>query len=268
VPTIHGLVKTAAATLALALIAPSAAAAQGIDMLPDLDQQVPTNLSVKRTATPAGVREHLGFDSAAANVGDGDLRLLGYRRTATAPTMRVNQIVDRTQGDPRVVRDVGVMSYVVHPDHKHWHLLGFERYELRRPGASGASLALDQKTGFCLGDRFAVPNAGALPGFSPTPLLADTCGLGQPNLTGIFAGISVGYADVYKAHIEGQYIDVTALPQGRYVLTHTVNTDGLLAESDLSNNASSVLFRLTRRHPNAVPRVQVLRTCPQSESCQ
>ena len=106
-----------------------------------------------------------------------------------------------------------------------------------------------------------------LPGFNPTPLQADQCGLGLPGLTGLFVGISVGWLDAYDAHIEGQYIDVTGLPSGRYVLTHTVNEDGSLAESDYSNNASSVLFRLMKRRGNAAPRVKVLRRCPRTETC-
>ena len=51
---------------------------------------------------------------------------------------------------------VGKVRYVVSPDHRHWHLLGFDHYALRRPG-SRAPVVRDRKTGFCLGDRYAVP---------------------------------------------------------------------------------------------------------------
>jgi hypothetical protein len=266
-PRITGALAVLLALATLAF-APAIARAQAQDVLPDLDQQVPTGLEVKRLDLGAKQVFRLGFDSAAANVGDGPLTLFGHRRTRTDPTMDVNQLVTQTVGQARVVRDVGVMSYVVHPDHKHWHLLGFEKYEIRVPGEPDSTLRRDRKTGFCLGDRYPIPNARALPGFSPTPLQGDTCGLGRPDLLGLFAGISVGYGDNYTAQLEGQFIDITRLPAGRYVLAHTVNTDGKLLELDYTNNASSVLFSLAwpNGHDN-LPRVRVLRRCPTSPDC-
>jgi hypothetical protein len=90
----------------------------------------------------------------------------------------------------------------------------------------------------------------------------------QPKLDGLFAGISVGYADRYEAHLEGQFVDLTGLPEGRYVLTHTVNPEQTLIESDYSDNASSLLVGL--RWPNGnneLPRVRVWKRCPGAASC-
>lgn len=242
------------------------AAAQ--DLLPDLDQRVPTGLEVKRVQAGSKVAFHLGFDSASANVSAGPLTLLGHRPNRRVATMSVNQLVSQVRGRSRLVRDVGVMSYVVHPDHKHWHLLGFERYEIRVPGRPDSPLRRDRKTGFCLGDRYKVPNAATLPGFNPAPLQPDLCGLGRPDLLSLFSGISVGYGDEYLAHIEGQHIDVTGLPAGEYLLVHTVNTDGKLVERDYTNNASSLLFALTWPDgPRALPRVRELRRCPDASEC-
>lgn len=253
--------------LTAAVLWAAPASAQTADVLPDLDQMVPIDLGVK--ARTVGHRRvfHLGFASAAANVGAGPLTLHGYRRTRRVNRMHVDQIVDQSSGPGRLIRDVGVMSYVVHPDHHHWHLLGFERYEIR--SADGQRpLARDHKMGFCLGDRFALPHADTLPAFVPVALQGDTCGLGQPGLTGLFAGISVGWADRYDANIEGQYIDVTHLASGTYVLVHRLNTNGRLAESNYTNNASSVRFRLRwRRDRRRPPRVRVLRECAASDVC-
>jgi hypothetical protein len=264
-PRISAALGIAVAALAAAL--PATASAQ--DVLPDLDQQVPTGLQVSEVRLGAKTVFRLGFDSAAANVGAGPLRLLGHRASRREPTMRVNQLVEQMTGRSRVVRDVGVMSYVVHPDHKHWHLLGFARYEIRAVGDAGsAPLRRDRKTGFCLGDRYPIHNAAALPGFNPTPEQGDTCGLGRPDLLGLFAGISVGYGDAYAAQLEGQFIDVTGLPAGRYVLAHSVNTDGRLVERDYTNNASSVLFSLSWPDgPRRLPRTRVLHSCPASPTC-
>ena len=250
----------------LALLAPSGASAQ--DLLPDLDQEVPSRLSVKKVELGGKRSFRLGFRSAAANVGDGPLRLFGYRASESDPTMDVNQFVAQAVGKPRTVRNVGVMSYVVHPDHKHWHLLGFEKYEIRAAGDAGAVLRRDRKTGFCLGDRYALPNASAFAAFRPAPAFPEECGLGEPDSMGIFAGISVGYGDNYEPQVEGQYVDVTGMPAGDYVLTHTLNTNGKLAERDTTNNAASVLFSLAwPKGRNETPRVRVLRRCPSSPDC-
>jgi hypothetical protein len=255
--------------LLLALVpALPARAQEPQDRLPDLDQLVPTDLKVQRIQFGKRVAFRLGFSSATANVGVGPLTLHGQRPDRTQQTMSVNQIVQQTMNATRLVRDVGLMSFVVHPDHHHWHLLGFERYELRKPGRKAPFPRRDRKTGFCLGDRFAIPNAAKLAGFNATPLQADMCGLGRPDLLSLFTGISVGWGDRYEAHIEGQFIDITGLESGRYELVHRVNTDGKLAELDYANNASSVLFSL-RWHddPRRVPAVRVLRSCPASETC-
>ena len=251
----------------LALAAP--AFADPADVLPDLDQEVPSDLMVERVVLADGkVRFRLGFASAADNVGAGPLTLHGRRPSRAVERMTADQLIDQTTGGLRVVRDVGELSYVVHPDHKHWHLVGFERYELRAPGDDRPSIRSDRKTGFCLGDRYPIAGASALPGFNPTPLQGDQCGIGRPGLTSIFVGISVGWADRYEAQLEGQYIDITEAPARNYVLVHSLNTNGRIVESDTSNNASSVLFRLSRpQGRRALPRVKVLRRCPDTPTC-
>jgi Lysyl oxidase len=263
-PRIFGFLATALAAL-LALTTP-ASAHQG-DLLPDLVQLTPAGLQVERVMVGARPRFRLGFDSAAANSGDGPLTLHGHRADRRRTTMRVDQLVTQVAGAPRMVRDVGLMSYVVHPDHKHWHLLDFERYTIRDD--AGRVLRGDRKTGFCLGDRFPTENARSLKGFRPTPMQGDTCGLGQPDLLGLFAGISVGYGDRYEAQLEGQFIDVTGLPAGEYVLAHSVNTGGRIVERNYLNNASSVRFALTwPRGSRRLPAVEVLRRCPYYASCR
>ena len=257
------------AVLALLALAAPAMAGQPGDVLPDLDQEVPQDLMVERVVLAGGkVRFRLGFASAAANVGAGPLTLHGRRTSRAVKRMSVNQLINQSAGGLRIVRDVGELSYVVHPDHKHWHLVDFERYELRAPGDDRPSIRRDRKTGFCLGDRYPIRGASALPGFNPTPLQGDQCGIGRPGLTSLFVGISTGYADRYEAQLEGQFIDITQAPARTYVLVHSVNTNGRIVEADTTNNSSSVLFRLSwPRGRNALPRVRVLRRCPDTPTC-
>ncbi|MGH2830924.1 MAG: lysyl oxidase family protein, partial [Actinomycetota bacterium] len=51
-----------------------------------------------------------------------------------------------------------------------------------------------------------------------------------------FQGISVGWADEYHYSLAGQYLDVTGLPQGDYVLEAEVNAERLFGESNYANN--------------------------------
>ncbi len=246
----------------------SPAAADGLAQLPDLDQVAPADLRVKQVVTRRGRMFRLGFASATENRGRGPLTLHGFRRGRDLGRMQVDQLVSRSDGSSRLIRKVGGMEYVVHPDHRHWHLIGFARYELRPTGGRSVFVLRDRKTGFCLGDRYTARRAKGLPGFQPFPAQGDTCGLGKPGLVGLFAGISVGYGDAYAAHLEGQYVDITGVPAGRYELVHTANPDRRLLESSYRNNSSSVLISL--RWPNGYvnrPALSVLNTCPASGEC-
>ncbi|MDR3606367.1 MAG: lysyl oxidase family protein [Oligoflexia bacterium] len=53
-------------------------------------------------------------------------------------------------------------------------------------------------------------------------------------------GITQGWADVYDAALECQFLDVTGVPAGNYLLRLTVNPDQLFTEIDYSNNTVSV----------------------------
>jgi len=219
--------------------------------LPDLDQERPWNLEVTRDRARGGYR--LGFSSAARNVGDGPLTVSGRRRAGT-PTMTVDQLIEQEDAPTAVVEGVGRMRYVRSPDHEHWHLLGFERYELRRAGAK-AGLVTDRKTGFCLGDRYRV-RGRELPARPPEPVYTGRCGLERTALLRLTVGISVGYGDDYDPNLEGQSLRLTGLDAGRYRLVHRVNVDRRLRESSYANNASSLLIRLRWR--SSRPSVRVL----------
>jgi Lysyl oxidase len=230
--------------------------AAGVPLLPDLTQELPADLVVTHT----GGVYRLGFRSAAGNVGAGPLIIAGSRPDRSTDELVADQVIEQRGAPKRVVRRVGRLRYVVSPDHRHWHLLGFERYELRRPGARVA-LVRDRKTGFCLGDRY--PVAGGVPPAAPS--YTSRCGLGEPARLSVTEGISVGYGDAYAANLEGQYLPLTGLRDGRYVLVHRVNTDRRLREQRYDNDAAALLLRLRWRH--GVPRLTVLRACPGSATC-
>ena len=63
-----------------------------------------------------------------------------------------------------------------------------------------------------------------------------------------FAGLGVCWADIYEAglfgSIDGQWIDVTGLADGDYVLENESNANRLITEADYSNNSSAIRIRI------------------------
>jgi hypothetical protein len=252
-------------TIALALIMPSAALAG--DLLPDLDQELPRNLQVATDRSGAIPRFHLGFESAVDNRGAGPLEISGHRDSQDQPEMVADQTIQQSDGTSRTVPDVGRMRYVYSEDHDHWHYLGFDHYELRKAG-NYKLFAPDQKTGFCLGDRYDTDTTSQLPGEPAQAYYTGYCGRTHTELLSLVEGISVGYGDVYFANLEGQFVDVTGVPAGEYYLVHRANADRELLESDYSNDAASLLVQLSWPDgTSAAPSLKVLRSCPASDSC-
>jgi glucose/arabinose dehydrogenase len=233
-------------------------------LLPDLDQETPTRLGV-REAIVDGRRVHvLGFASAIRNIGAGPLEIDGTRLPAgDGTTMSVDQVVHTADAAVDRVAHVGELTFVTSADHDHWHYAGFDRYELRAAGGTRA-LVRDQKSGFCLGDRYQVTTRVVSSG-APAPHYTDECGLGRPDLTSIVQGISVGFGDNYAAYLEYQDLPLDGLPDGRYVLVHHVNEDRRLRETTYANNAASVLLDLRWRA--GTPFIRTLATCPDTDRC-
>jgi Lysyl oxidase len=234
----------------------------GSARLPDLDQELPWDLQVTSTGASTAREYRLGFASAVRNIGDGPLIVSG-RRWGAIPAMTADQLVESANAPMAVVEGVGRLRYVESRDHEHWHLLDFERYELRRARA-GTKRVTDRKTGFCLGDRYRT-RGRALPAQPSAPRYTGRCGLGATGRLRLVEGISVGYGDDYPANLEGQSLPLAGLPAGRYVLVHSVNVQRRLRETYYGNNSASLLLRLQWR--GGAPSLRVLRRCPETERC-
>jgi hypothetical protein len=57
--------------------------------------------------------------------------------------------------------------------------------------------------------------------------------------------MSVGWSDEYNWFLPGQYVEVTGVPNGDYILDTTVDPTNHLVESDKTNNCGSVRVRLS-----------------------
>jgi hypothetical protein len=256
--------RTAALATSLALLMPVACGrgtAASRELLPDLDQLPPQAVSIVRS----GGRERLVFLSAVENTGLGPLLISGSRSTRATAEMSAAQLVRRADGSAVSYPVHSRLRFVRSETHRHWHLLGFERYELRT--LDGEVVGRDHKTGFCLGDRYDVDAQMRIPGEPSEAVWTQECGRGQPDRLRIREGLSPGYGDDYVPLLEGQYVDVTGLPVGRYVLVHRVNSRRDLLEASYADNNASVLLQLGRPAAGR-PTVKILATCPDSARCR
>jgi lysyl oxidase len=212
-------------------------------LLPDMSLELPKGVAIAKQRSSKGTRTLLTFSGASANYGDGPLKIRASRPSRSVPTMTADQLIDMSDGTVEVVPKVGTLRYVTAEDHRHWHLQGFMRYELH--AADGRSLRRDRKSGYCLGDRYDTHD-DTLTGKPPEPVYTSRCGLGQPTRLDVSEGISIGYGDIYAARIEGQYIDITGLAGGNYVLVQRVNPSRKLVDFDPVNDVGSLLVRVSR----------------------
>ena len=66
----------------------------------------------------------------------------------------------------------------------------------------------------------------------------------EGNFDYLIQGLSPGWDDVYQWYIPGQYIEVTGVPDGDYILQTLVDPDNKVVEANESNNCGSVRVRL------------------------
>lgn len=103
--------------------------------------------------------------------------------------------------------------------HQHSHLGGFVRYELFK----NDELMLEgKKEGFCIMDWM------------------RSSGDETPVYDCDYQGLSAGWSDLYDRSLDCQWLDVTGLPSGDYVLRVTVNPEGRYEEAETSNNSAEI----------------------------
>lgn len=173
--------------------------------------------AVREDETEPGTRKLLKFTFTTPNVGAGDLIV----------------------GSP----DLHPEWFDFGECHGHWHFKEFSDYRLWTPSQFSTWQGL----------RAANPDAQShdLLTANPalTPVRGDKAGFcvidirpapGQIGIPKYFLcdlqGISAGWADEYSQGLDGQWIDVTGLAGGSYVLETEVNAERFYAESDYQNN--------------------------------
>ncbi|WP_409183711.1 lysyl oxidase family protein [Amycolatopsis sp. VS8301801F10] len=255
------------------------------DVCPVVDPSAPNGRCVGETAAKA-VR--LRFTSSEENIGDGPLLLYGNRSSTENSRMSVRQALRAADGSippdyasaQQATR--GYTYYEPAMAHQHWHLMNFEHFALI--SKTGATIVTDRKNGFCLGDRYALPDVSDLehvPGETGADaelaerLRANNCRHQEPNALDVVEGISVGSGDDYTYQVDFQWLDITHVPSGTYDLVNTVNDDRTLAEKNYDNNSSSVSLSIEwprgmsaeGQSIRQAPVVRFLRSCPGQARC-
>lgn len=200
------------------------------DLAPQLttgaDEQYPppTVTYVDSTTIPDTVL--LRFATSTANLGG----LLHITAGPVGSAESEQSVQQRLYGDGVVlIQDAG--SFVYHPEHHHFHVGEFVRYELLSSDQSEV-LRTSEKVSFCLTDVLAADPPERPDGALFLDLKPFDCGVTEQ-------GINSGFADYYGSELPDQWLDVTGLPSGRYWVRFTVDPQQRLLESDRSNNVAT-----------------------------
>ena len=78
-------------------------------------------------------------------------------------------------------------------------------------------------------------------------------------------GLSVGWAVDFPRDVDGQFIDITGLSAGRYVLVFRVDPRGRLLDQHTDNNVASILLRIDPGSKRTQARI--LSWCNSTDSC-
>ena len=151
------------------------------------------------------------FDDGSCALEEGAVGGSGYRRILRFDTVVLNGgDGDLIVGDRSDPGNPYADWFFFATCHGHYHIRDFSVYELRRLDGSLAATA--QKGGFCFEDSLKY-DGGKSRGY--------TCAN---------QGITSGWGDWYYKQLTGQWIDITGVPEGDYVVRVTVNFAGIFNE--------------------------------------
>jgi hypothetical protein len=212
---------------------------------PDLTPLLPTDSSthVARFMDTVQQPGHtlVRFDTVLMNGADAG-RLDLYRTGAGQPTeqkvWQIGEALDTPSPDAApadtsnstALADFYKFFYFDAAGHHHFHFPHAAQYQLTTLAGAVIGDSPKNNVGFCLFDSY-----------SQDPVFAaDPCHPGESTYTGpIRMGISPDSGDLYGAGLTDQWVDVTAVMPGDYLIRATANPDHVIQESDYSDNVRS-----------------------------
>ncbi len=215
---------------------------------------------VEGCVTGSGERRLLRFTSSTPNIGDADL-VIGNPQNCLGSLFRFSECHQHLHfqeyADYRLWTPAGYQTWVAERDPnqpttgpKNAKLLD----RLRRSGA----LVVGRKQGFCVIDVAPYPEFGK----NPPPPKYVSCASNQ--------GLSVGYTDEYHFTLGCQFVDITDVAPGEYVLEDEVNPERLFPEKDYTNNSAAITITIaprTGRTPRTAAKLDAPTTAPRAASC-
>ena len=201
--------------LAFLFAAPSVAVAQRTSVsgdipiyanggLPDL------TIDPKRFASQMEIVDRL-FQAGSCEIEEGTVGGTGYRRILRFDTVLINSgDGDLRVGNPSDPANPYASWFIFATCHRHYHIRDFSNYVLLRPDGSVA--APGHKQAFCFEDL----------------LKYET--VKSNNYTCANQGITSGWGDWYFKQLSGQWIDITGVPEGDYIVRVTINIGPIFDE--------------------------------------
>lgn len=210
-------------------------------LLPDLAMVPPFDFRIEVTADG---RRLLRFSTIAVNIGAGPFQAIGYDAgdgwASVGDNLSVKQQIKRSDGT-WIDRATTAKMQWAGDGHNHWHITGYQSFKLMTLG--GTTLKRAAKTGFCAFDSYLY--GSTRPAFYTWEKTCRTRTDGT-----VFMGHSRKWGDIYKSTIAFQWIDITGLPTGDYLLRVIVDpphgSPGLFRESNESNNRAWAKIRIGR----------------------
>jgi hypothetical protein len=181
-------------------------------------------------------RMQLRFGVPIYNMGAGPLEMRGHRDNTSEEMQGTQVVYDNAGGSQNF--SLGTWEY--HEAHHHWHVADVADYRLKN--LNGDVVATTPKVSYFLEDTKKIDRT--LPGAPVRHVYTWNPKFRRRSLLALTTGISVGWADVYDSSVPGQFIDITGLPHGDYILEVEVNPTRVLMESNYDNNVVDVPLHL------------------------
>lgn len=210
-------------------------------LFPDMQTVIPLQVQIVN----AHQKEILRFSNTIANTGEGSWRMRPefFLTDPDQPQKAIQEILDE---NGNITEQKIVSEFQFHPEHNHWHIYGVALFEIRSESPVGPVFGNNSiKTTFCLIDWYKLEDN------SPTKERTYF------DCFGNYQGISPGWADQYHQSTEGQQLDVTGIPMGRYYLVSTANPESIFLEKNYQNNSAWVSFDV-KRDSSGNPKIKIV----------
>jgi hypothetical protein len=209
----------------------------------------PGNSCFDSETAETGATNCLRFDQVIANAGKGAAELrFALPHDPNDTSREVNQRIYRSDGSSY---EQGAGEWEFHDIHQHYHYTNFTISELWKSNKYGHVLGsqpvkTSEKVSFCVADieidRWGKDNVHDRRYFAPDCLFPTAS---DENYDYLVQGIGAGWNDIYEWYLPGQYIEVSGVANGYYVLRSCTDPDGTIDETKENNNCADNLIKLS-----------------------